>query len=174
MKIKTIFMERRKFLQNTCPTVTFAFFGLSFVQACSKSDDEAANYSSNSNGNSSARTVTNSAGINESGNTITLDLTNSNFSNLASPGDFVNLTSVDLLVLKISNSEFRAFDNCCPHNGSKNAWSYSNEKFQCATHGNSFSIDGNDAKECNSGSTTGGLKKYSASLSGDTLTITKS
>ena len=34
-------MERRKFLQNTCPTVTFAFFGLSFVQACSKSDDEA-------------------------------------------------------------------------------------------------------------------------------------
>lgn len=167
-------MERRKFLQNTCPTVTFAFFGLSFVQACSKSDDEAANYSSNSNGNSSARTVTNSAGINESGNTITLDLTNSNFSNLASPGDFVNLTSVDLLVLKISNSEFRAFDNCCPHNGSKNAWSYSNEKFQCATHGNSFSIDGNDAKECNSGSTSGGLKKYSASLSGDTLTITKS
>ena len=174
MKIKTFFMERRKFLQNTCPTVTFAFFGLSFVQACSKSDDEAANYSSNSNSNSSARTVTNSAGINESGNTITLDLTNSNFSNLASPGDFVNLTSVDLLVLKISNSEFRAFDNCCPHNGSKNAWSYSNEKFQCATHGNSFSIDGNDAKECNSGSTTGGLKKYSASLSGDTLTITKS
>ena len=167
-------MERRKFLQNTCPTVTFAFFGLSFVQACSKSDDEAANYSSNSNGNSSARTVTNSAGITESGNTITLDLTNSNFSNLASPGDFINLTSVDLLVLKISNSEFRAFDNCCPHNGSKNAWSYSNEKFQCATHGNSFSIDGNDAKECNSGSTSGGLKKYSASLSGDTLTITKS
>ena len=110
-------MERRKFLQNTCPTVTFAFFGLSFVQACSKSDDEAANYSSNSNGNSSATTVTNSAGINESGNTITLDLTNSNFSNLASPGDFVNLTSVDLLVLKISNSEFRAFDNCCTHNG---------------------------------------------------------
>lgn len=174
MKIKTIFMERRKFLQNTCPTVTFAFFGLSFVQACSKPDDEAANYSSNSNGNSSATTVTNSAGITESGNTITLDLTNSNFSNLASPGDFVNLTSVDLLVLKISNSEFRAFDNCCPHNGSKNAWSYSNEKFQCATHGNSFSIDGNDAKECNSGSTSGGLKKYSASLSGDTLTITKS
>ena len=26
-----------------------------------------------------------------------------------------------MLVLKISNSEFRAFDNCCPHNGSKNA-----------------------------------------------------
>ena len=33
-------MERRKFLENTCPTVTFAFFGLSFIQACSKSDDD--------------------------------------------------------------------------------------------------------------------------------------
>ena len=121
-------MERRKFLQNTCPTVTFAFFGLSFVQACSKSDDEASSYSSDSNGNSSdpyGNDSQSSNGITESGNTITLDLTNSNFSNLASPGDFVNLTSVDLLVLKISNSEFRAFDNCCPHNGSKNAWSYS-------------------------------------------------
>ena len=170
-------MERRKFLQNTCPTVTFAFFGLSFVQACSKSDDEASSYSSDSNGNSSdpyGNDSQSSNGITESGNTITLDLTNSNFSNLASPGDFVNLTSVDLLVLKISNSEFRAFDNCCPHNGSKNSWSYENESFKCATHGNSFSIDGNDVKSCNSGSTSGGLKRYTSSLSGDVLTITKS
>ena len=81
-------MERRKFLQNTCPTVTFAFFGLSFVQACSKSDDEASSYSSDSNGNSSdpyGNDSQSSNGITESGNTITLDLTNSNFSNLASP-----------------------------------------------------------------------------------------
>ena len=163
-------MERRKFLQNTCPTVTFAFFGLSFVQACSKSDDEASSYDSNDPYGNDSQTTN---GITVSGNIITLDLTNSNFSNLTSPGDFVNLTSVDLLVLKISNSEFRAFNNCCPHNGSKNAWSYSNEKFQCATHGNSFSIDGNDAKECNSGSTSGGLKRYTSSLAGDTLTITK-
>ena len=170
-------MERRKFLQNTCPTVTFAFFGLSFVQACSKSDDEASSYTSDSNGNTSdpyGNDSQSSNGITESGNTITLDLTNSNFSNLASPGDFVNLTSVDLLVLKISNSEFRAFDNCCPHNGSKSSWSYENESFKCATHGNSFSIDGNDVKSCNSGSTSGGLKRYTSSLSGDVLTITKS
>ena len=46
-------------------------------------------------------------------------MTNSTFSTLNSPGDFVNLTSVGMLVLKISNTEFRAFDNCCPHNGAK-------------------------------------------------------
>ena len=170
-------MERRKFLQNTCPTVTFAFFGLSFVQACSKSDDEASSYTSNSNGNSSdpyGNDSQSSNGITESGNTITLDLTNSNFSNLASPGDFVNLTSVDLLVLKISNSEFRAFDNCCPHSGSKNAWSYANEEFKCGTHGNTFGIDGNNIVNCGSASTSGDLKTYSTSLNNDTLTITTS
>ena len=40
-------MERRKFLKNTCPTITFAFFGLSYIQACSKSDDDSSSYSSN-------------------------------------------------------------------------------------------------------------------------------
>ena len=60
-------------------------------------------------------------GISVSGNTITLDLKNSTFGSLNNPGDFVNLTSINLLVLKISNTEFRAFDNCCPHSGSKNS-----------------------------------------------------
>jgi hypothetical protein len=32
-----------------------------------------------------------SNGITESGNTLTLDLTNSTFSGLSSPGDFINL-----------------------------------------------------------------------------------
>lgn len=192
-------MERRKFLQNTCPTVTFAFFGISFIQACSKSDDESSSYSSNSNnsnegvsqagssqsgssssssgsspGGSSTSGSSSDNGITSSGNTVTLDLTNSTFSNLNNPGDFVNLTSVNLLVLKISNSEFRAFDNCCPHQGARNNWTFSNEQFKCNNHGNSFNIDGNDEKSCNSGSTTGGLKRYTASLSGDTLTITTS
>jgi Rieske Fe-S protein len=177
MKIKTFFMERRKFLQNTCPTVTFAFFGLSFIQACSKSDDEDSAYGSNSNGNSNdpyGNDSQSSNGITESGNTLTLDLTNSTFSGLSSPGDFINLTSVGVLLLKISNTNFRAFDNCCPHSGSKNAWSYANEEFKCGTHGNTFGIDGNNIVNCGSASTSGDLKTYSTSLNNDTLTITTS
>ena len=82
---KFLVMERRKFLQNTCPTVTFAFFGLSFIQACSKSDDEGSSYSSNStisstsgqsSQSSSSSTQTND-GITSSGSTVTLDLSNS-------------------------------------------------------------------------------------------------
>jgi len=190
-------MERRKFLENTCPTVTFAFFGISFIQACSKSDDSISSYTSNTNNISSQTNTTNTSttntsgstssgstssgssgssgnGIVVSGNSVALDLTNSTFNNLNNPGDFVNLTSVGMLVLKISDTQFRAFDNCCPHNGSKDSWSYSNEQFICASHGNSFSIDGNDVKDCNSGATSGGLKRYNATLSGDTLTVTTS
>ena len=80
-------MERRKFLQNTCPTVTFAFFGISFIQACSKSGDDMKSYSENYNSNnnvsnnnsqsgnnsSSSSGTTSSNGISENGNTITGD-----------------------------------------------------------------------------------------------------
>ena len=176
-------MKRRNFLQNTCPTITFAFFGLSFIQACSKSDDDSSSYSSNNTnvipGNSSGTNAggggtQTSSGIVSSGNSITIDLTNSNFSNLSSPGDFINLTSVGVLLLKISSSEFRAFDNCCPHSGTKNDWSYSNQEFTCGSHGNKFGIDGNNIVNCGSAATSGDLKNYSTSLAGDSLTITTS
>ncbi len=182
-------MKRRKFLQNTCPTITFAFFGLSYIQACSKSDDDSSSYSSNnsnvipgnssgtnagSSSSSSSSGTQTSSGIVSSGNNITIDLTNSNFSSLSSPGDFINLTSVGVLLLKISSSEFRAFDNCCPHSGTKNDWSYSNQEFTCGSHGNKFGIDGNNIVNCGSAATSGDLKSYSTSLAGDSLTITTS
>ncbi len=182
-------MKRRKFLQNTCPTVTFAFFGLTYIQACSKSDNMDSSYGYNSNSSISGTSSSNSQGAGQqtntqggnqqtdngivvSGNSVTLDLSNSTFSSLINPGNFVNLTSIGMLVLKISNSEFRAFDNCCPHSGSKDAWSYNNEQFKCNTHGNNFSVDGNNVRDCNSGATSGGLKRYITSLSGNTLSVT--
>ena len=172
-------MDRRDFLQNTCPTITFAFFGLSYIQACSKSDDSDYNTSIDNNtsiiindnsGNTSSGNT--SSGISVSGNIITLDLSNATFNGLNNPGDFINLAANQLLVLKIGTNEFRAFDNCCPHNGTRNKWGFGNDKFTCGEHGNSFSIDGNNIKSCNSSSTSGGLKRYTTSLNGQTLTIT--
>ena len=172
-------MDRRNFLQNTCPTITFAFFGLSYIQACSKSDDSDYNTSIDNNtsiiindNSSNTSTGNTSSGISVSGNIITLDLSNATFNGLNNPGDFINLTANELLVLKIGSNEFRAFDNCCPHNGTRNKWGFGNDKFTCGEHGNSFSIDGNNIKSCNSGSTSGGLKRYTTSLNGQTLTIT--
>ena len=31
--------NRREFLKKVCPTIAFAFFGLSFLEACSSGDD---------------------------------------------------------------------------------------------------------------------------------------
>ena len=31
--------NRREFLKKVCPTIAFAFFGLSFLEACSTGDD---------------------------------------------------------------------------------------------------------------------------------------
>ncbi len=157
-------MEKKKIFAKYMSNCYVCLFGLSFIQACSKSDDEGSSYNSNSNisgstGQSSQGTSTQTNdGINQSGSTVTLDLSNSTFSNLTNPGDFINLLSINIIILKISNTEFRAFDNCCPHNGSQNSWSYSNNEFTCGTHGNSFNIDGSDVKDCNSGATSGGLK----------------
>ena len=161
-------MDRRHFLQNTCHKITFAFFGLSYIQACSKGDDSVDNQSSVVNNNSG--NVSN--GVTVSGNIISVDLSNATFSGLSSPGNYINLTANQILILKISANEYRVFDNCCPHSGVRNKWSYGNDQFTCGEHGNSFSIDGNDIKACGSGSTSGGLKSYTASLNGEVLTIT--
>ena len=173
-------MDRRNFLQNTCPTITFAFFGISYIQACSKGNDSVDNSSStfnNSTGDSTGDSTGGSTGsvsngVSVNGNIITVDLSNATFSGLTSPGNYINLTANQLLILKISDNEYRAFDNCCPHSGVRNKWSFGDDKFTCGEHGNSFSVDGNDVKACGSGATSGGLKRYTASLNGEVLTIT--
>ena len=98
-------MDRRHFLQNTCPTITFAFFGLSYIQACSKGDDSVDNQSSVVNNNSG--NVSN--GVTVSGNIISVDLSNATFSGLSSPGNYINLTANQILILKISDNEYRVF-----------------------------------------------------------------
>ena len=40
--------KRREFLENVCPTVALAMFGVSLIEACSKGDDEGYSGSSDS------------------------------------------------------------------------------------------------------------------------------
>ena len=166
-------MKRKEFLKTACPAVAFGFFGVTLLQACSSSDDgfnDENNYTGNdSNGN----TNNTNSGITVSGNNISIDLTNNAFAALRNTGGWMNILTQGVLVLRISENSVRAFDNCCPHQGTKNAWSYSNQSFKCASHGNQFSIDGTTAS-CDSGATSGALTSYQATLSGDLLTIVKS
>jgi nitrite reductase/ring-hydroxylating ferredoxin subunit len=161
--------DRRSFLTQVCPTVAFAFFGLSFLEACSSDSG-----SGEPEGPDPGQGNTGDDGYSINGSTVTVDLSNSNFSSISTSGGFKNLLDAGVLLLRISSNEILAFDNCCPHVGTATQWSYANNKFTCGNHGNSFGIDNANVVNCNSGSTSGNLKSYSTSISGTTLTITTS
>ena len=63
--------SRRKFLKEVCPTVAFAFFGLSFLEACSTDEAEI-----------NIPTIDNELGFIQQENIYTIDLNNSNFTSL--------------------------------------------------------------------------------------------
>ena len=47
--------NRREFLKKVCPTIAFAFFGLSFLEACSSGDDSENDDSGGNNQNGEGR-----------------------------------------------------------------------------------------------------------------------
>ena len=150
---------RRKFLKEVCPTVAFAFFGLSFLEACST--DEAQNDGPDSGGDSDG------VGFVQDGNVYTIDLNSSNFSSLDSVGGWMNGYSLGLqmLFLRISNDTIQAYSNACPHNGTRNLWELNGENFRCNDHGNSYS-----SNDCSGSS--GSLNCYSSLIEGNSLIVT--
>jgi nitrite reductase/ring-hydroxylating ferredoxin subunit len=146
---------RREFLKKVCPTVAFAFFGLSFLEACSTDDPD--NNNNNNNNNTS--------GYSFSGSVYTIDLNNSNFSNLASVGGWMNGYSIGLnmLLLRISSSHIQAYTNSCPHNGTRNQWVLqSGNIFKCNNHNYTFD------STCE---TSNSLPCYSTNIDGDNLIV---
>ena len=53
----------------------------------------------------------------------------------------MNYSAENMLLLRISDSEIRAYSNKCPHQGANNQWSYNNSMFNCGNHNRSFSDD---------------------------------
>ena len=145
--------KRRKFLKTACAPVVFSMFGISLIEACGKDDDS----STTTNLNNQANT-----GGSSSDNSVTINLEDSMFSDLNNVGGWINYISENMLLLRISSTEIRAFSNVCPHQGTQNRWSYRNSRFSCAQHNRSFED-----------SCSGGLTCYTATLQGSTLTVTR-
>ena len=162
--------KRRKFLTQACPNIVFALFGLSYLEACSSAKDDDQNMQVNGNNNSSSGE---SSGITTQGNNVNIDLLNGNFISLESIGGNINVISVGILLLRTGENQVLAFDNCCPHQGSRQSWSFSENKWTCSSHGNSYGIDGEDVVSCDSNSRSGGLKSYPTNINGNVLTINK-
>ena len=138
--------NRREFLKKVCPTIAFAFFGLSFLEACSTGDDSNNYNPGNDNQNGGSNNNDNDdndnpLGYSSSGSVFTIDLTHSNFSSLSSIGGWMNGYSIGLsmLFLRISSDHIQAYTNVCPHQGTQNQWSLQTGNiFRCANHNYSF------------------------------------
>ena len=156
--------SRRHFLKEVCPTVAFAFFGLSFLEACSSSEDDVA--TTNPNTGSGTGTGTDS-GYTKSGNTYTIDLTNSNFDQINNSGGWMNGKNIGIpaLFLRISSTEIQAYSNVCTTHDKNDQWELTNNgnTFNCKHANTSFSTD------CDNSSS---LACYNPVLNGDTLTLT--
>ena len=91
---------------------------------------------------------------------LEINLDDDRFKDLKQIGGWVNFTSENILLVRISDDEIRVFDNACPHQGARNRWSFDGSNFTCSNHGNSY------AASC-----SGSLKCYEATLDGNILTI---
>ena len=105
------------------------------------------------------------------GKLLYVDITNDNYSSLSEVGNFINDTDNYVLLLRKTEEDIKAFSNCCPHLGTSNRWSYSNGKFRCANHGNSYGTGSGFMANCSSNSTSGNLKQYDVSIDQDILTV---
>ena len=152
--------DRRSFLKEVCPTVAFAFFGLSFLEACSSDSIEETNATKPTGPIDSGS----DNGFTQSGSTLTIDLTHPNFSSLSNVGDWMNGNSIgiSMLFLRTSSSNIQAYTNVCPHQGTQNQWIKSGNNFRCENHGRSYSTDCSHSAE---------LTCYSTSINGDTLEV---
>lgn len=161
--------NRRDFLKDVCPTVAFAFFGISFLEACSSESDDDVGTTNPGGGGSGGGEA---SGFSVSGNVYTIDLTHSNFAGkLNSVGDWMNGNSIGIpaLFLRISSSEINGYTNVCPHNKLRNSWSdydLTTGKFICSAHGNSYPSD------CTTAGNGGVLKCFDTILNNNTLILT--
>ena len=149
---------RRKFLKEVCPSVAFAFFGLSFLEACSTDQAE---FSGSEN------EIDDGLGFIQQGNQFTIDLSHSNFTSLTSVGGWFNGHSIGLqmLFLRISENDIQAYDNSCPHNGTRNLWVLDGSRFQCNDHGYSFESENCDGPGLS-------LNCYGSEIEGSSLIVT--
>ena len=162
--------NRRDFLKEVCPTVAFAFFGISFLEACSAdSIEDDANVGTtpqnNNNGGNSNNGGSSSNGFTKNGSTYTIDLTHPNFSQLSVVGGWMNGSGIGMqaLFLRTSSTSIQAYSNRCPAHGQRNQWvKVNNSTFKCNHAGNSYSTDCQNTQ----------LDCFQTSLNGDELILT--
>ena len=144
--------NRRDFLKTACKPIILATLGIPIIEACSSDEAQPEMNTNSINNNYTAQS--------NSPSELEINLDDDRFKDLKQIGGWVNFTSENILLVRISDDEIRVFDNACPHQGARNRWSFDGSNFTCSNHGNSYSA-----------SCSGSLKCYEATLDENILTI---
>jgi cytochrome b6-f complex iron-sulfur subunit len=99
---------------------------------------------------------------------FTLDLEASANSALAKDGG--SLYQGNIVVARISSTNFVALSKVCTHEGTTVNFQLANNRFNCPNHGSNFSTDGTVIN----GPATSALKQYNTALNGTSLRIFES
>jgi len=128
--------NRRTFLKTACKPIVLATLGIPILEACSAEEI------------SSSTSPTTSVPSNQTKDPVIINLGNSLFSDLREVGGWINYTAENILLVRISETEVRAFDNRCPHQGNRDRWVYDGNRFTCQYHNNSFSNSCSGSLSC--------------------------
>lgn len=166
-------MDRGTFLRTAGSAALLAALGIS-LPGCGGGDPVSPGTPPTPPVNPPTDGAGNVPGLSLSGNVLTIDLADTNFSGLTSQGGWtliarqVSGRQVNLLAVNVDGTTLRAFSSVCPHQGCNNSWQYANERFRCTCHDSVFENSGRRV----SGPATRDLTEFSVSRSGDSLAIT--
>ncbi|MDR9410417.1 MAG: ubiquinol-cytochrome c reductase iron-sulfur subunit [Balneolaceae bacterium] len=159
--------DRKQFLKTAGSTALFAFLGIGFYgcsSTTSTDDNNIINDPPEDGGdNDSGITIQNS------GDTIIIDLTKDDVSALNDSGEWLLINAASTLIVNIDGSTFRAFTSICTHQGCSNDWSFSENLFICNCHDSRFNTNGEVVR----GPASRDLDEFNLSIDGDIITITK-
>lgn len=107
-------------------------------------------------------------GVSVSGNTVTLDLARPGASTLAASGGFLYIGAANTVAVNVDGTTIRAFSSVCPHQGNA-VNQFRGGELVCPSHNSHFAPTTGARL---SGPAPSGLRAYTVSRSGDTVTIT--
>ena len=165
-------MKRREFTRKTCPALVLSIIGSTLLESCDNAKEESAVIVPQEEKDYLDRMKTiGTTGFLQVQNKVYFNLKHASYSKLLTSVNFVNDLDNGVLLLRQNATSLLAFDNCCPHLGSKNQWSFQSNKFKCANHGNSYGIESAQTANCGSNSQFGNLRSFKTLLYKDLLTV---
>lgn len=168
-------MKRGEFLRNLglSSAALMSFYCMGTLTSCSSGDDPAPATppptTPTTPGTGTATGLTGNADTSKGAIDFTLDLTNTNYSKLKTPGEFVKIDSV--LVANVRGGRYVAIQRLCSHQGQDQvSYRLTSDDFGCTVHGSVFATDG--SVKTAAGANQPAMKLYTAAANADGSKLT--